>query len=295
MSILVDHNTRLICQGLGKAGQFHCSKCIEYGTQFVGAVRPGYGGTTFTLEDKKSYPYFHTVSEAVAKTQANASIIFVPAPMAADAIMEAADAGIALIVCITEGIPALDMAKVKKFLCNKKSRLIGPNCPGVITTSQAKVGIMPGYIHKPGHVGIISRSGTLAYEAVWQVTCCGLGQSTGIGIGGDPIIGTQFVEILDLFQHDSDTYGVVMIGEIGGDMEEQAAEYIKNNFTKPVVAFIAGQTAPSGKRMGHAGAIIQQGKGTAQHKIQVLKDAGVHVVISPADIGQTMYDVLNQK
>lgn len=294
MSILVNHNTRLICQGLGKAGLFHCSQCCEYGTQFFGAVKPGFGGNYFTLENKKQYPYFNTVAEAVALTKANTSIIFVPAPYATSAIMEATSANIELIICITEGIPALDMAKVKKFLRDKKTRLIGPNCPGIITPGQAKIGIMPGYIHRPGHIGVISRSGTLTYEAVAQLTNQGLGQSTCIGIGGDPIIGTQFIELLDLFQHDPDTHAVVMIGEIGGDMEEQSAQFIRKSFTKPVVSFIAGQTAPSGKRMGHAGAIIQQGKGTAQSKMQVLQSAGVHVVVSPAEIGSTMYNVLSK-
>ncbi len=295
MSILVNKETRLICQGLGKAGLFHSSKCVEYGTQFMGAVKPGYGGTSFTLENKKDYPYFNTVEEAVSKTQANTSIIFVPAPYSADAIMEAADAGIKLIVCITEGMPVLDTARVKKFIKDKNCCLIGPNCPGLITPGQAKVGIMPGYIHRPGHVAVISRSGTLTYETVWQLTSLGLGQSTCVGIGGDPIIGTQFVEILQQFQDDSETHAVVMIGEIGGDMEEQAAEYIKTKFTKPVVAFIAGQTAPAGKRMGHAGAIIQQGKGNAQSKMEMLKSAGIHLAVSPAEIGQTMFNVLKEK
>lgn len=295
MGILVNKGTRLLCQGLGKTGIFHCSKCVEYGTNFVGAVKPGQGGSEFSFpQGSNKYPYFNSVADAVKKTGANTSIIFVPAMAAADAIMEAVDAGIAVVVCITENIPILDMVRVKAFMKGKNSVLIGPNCPGVITPGAAKIGIMPGYIHKTGSIGVISRSGTLTYETVWQLTNLGLGQSTCVGIGGDQIIGMSFVEILSRFKDDPQTEGVVMIGEIGGDMELRAAEYIQKEFGKPVVAFIAGQTAPAGKRMGHAGAIIQQGKETAAYKMDYLRDHGVHVIESPAEIGKTMYNVLGK-
>jgi succinyl-CoA synthetase alpha subunit len=283
MSILIDKSTRVLVQGLGKAGTFHANQCRDYGTQVVGAVKPGAGGTV-----KEGYPIFNTVAEAVAKTGANASMIFVPPPAAADAIMEAADAGIGVIVAITEGIPVLDMARVKHFLATTSSRLIGPNCPGVITPGQCKIGIMPGYIHKPGPVGVISRSGTLTYEAVWQLSNLGLGQSTCVGIGGDPIIGTTQIDLLQLFQDDPKTEAILLMGEIGGTAEEQAAAYVKQHVTKPVAAFIAGQTAPPGKRMGHAGAIISGGSGTAAEKIAALKAAGIAVADSPADLGVTV-------
>jgi succinyl-CoA synthetase alpha subunit len=284
MSILVDKNTKVICQGLGKAGTFHAIQCREYGTQVVGGVVPGKGGTS-----KEGFPLFNTVPEAVRKTGANATMIFVPPPAAADAIMEAADAGLAVIVAITEGIPVLDMAKAMRFVKERPgSRLIGPNCPGIITPGQCKIGIMPGYIHKPGPVGLISRSGTLTYEGVHQLTSLGLGQSTCVGIGGDPIAGTSFVDLLQLFQDDPKTEAILMMGEIGGTAEEQAAEYIKKHVTKPVAAFIAGQTAPPGKRMGHAGAIISGGTGTAKDKIAALRAAGIAVADSPADLAVTM-------
>lgn len=283
MSILVDKNTRLVIQGLGKAGTFHAIQCRDYGTTIVGGVSPGKGGST-----KEGFPLFNTVAEAVQKTGANASVVFVPPPGAADAIMEAADAGVSLIIAITEGIPVLDMAKAMRFLKTKSCRLVGPNCPGVITPGQCKIGIMPGYIHKPGPVGVISRSGTLTYEAVWQLSNLGLGQSTCVGLGGDPIVGTSFIDALDLFQKDPQTEGILMMGEIGGTAEETAAEFIKKNVTKPVAAFIAGQTAPPGKRMGHAGAIISGGSGSAKDKIAALKTAGIFVAESPADLGITM-------
>jgi len=290
MSILVDKNTRVICQGLGKAGTFHAIQCREYGTQVVGGVVPGKGGTT-----KEGFPIFNTVAEAVAKSGANATMIFVPPPGAADAIMEAADAGIEIIVAITEGIPVLDMAKAKRFLVTKpKSRLIGPNCPGLITPGQCKIGIMPGYIHKPGTIGVISRSGTLTYEAVWQLTNLGLGQSTCVGIGGDPIIGTTQIELLKMFQDDPNTEAILMMGEIGGTAEEEAAAYVQKHVTKPVAAFIAGQTAPPGKRMGHAGAIISGGSGSAQDKIAALRKAGILTADSPADLGVTLQAALKR-
>ncbi len=289
MSILVDKNTKVVVQGItGSEGSFHARACMEYGTKIVAGVTPGKGGQMF---DNK-VPVFNTVEEAVKETGANTSLIFVPPPFAADAIMEAADSGVKLIVCITEGIPALDMVKAKKFVDLKGVRLIGPNCPGVISPGKAKVGIMPGFIHKEGTIGVISRSGTLTYEAVSQICEAGYGQSTCVGIGGDPIIGSNFVDILKLFKEDPDTEAVVMIGEIGGTAEEEAAEYIKKEFNKPVVAFIAGQTAPPGKRMGHAGAIIAGGKGTAAEKIKALEDAGVKVAKSPAEIGKTLYERL---
>jgi succinyl-CoA synthetase alpha subunit len=290
MSILVDKTTRVLCQGLGKAGTFHATQCRDYGTQVVGAVKPGKGGTT-----QDGFPLFNTVAEAVRKTGANATMIFVPPPAAADAILEAADAGIAVIVAVTEGIPVLDMARAMRFLRDRACHLIGPNCPGVITPGQCKIGIMPGYIHKPGPIGVISRSGTLTYEAVWQLSNLGLGQSTCVGIGGDPIIGTDQIELLKLFQDDPQTEGILLIGEIGGSAEERAAEYVKKNVTKPVAAFIAGQTAPPGKRMGHAGAIISGGSGTAAEKIKALRNAGIAVADSPADLGVTMQRAMKGK
>jgi len=283
MSILVDKNTRVLVQGLGKAGAFHAKQCQEYGTTVVGAVKPGKGGTT-----QEGFPLFNTVAEAVRKTGANASMIFVPPAGAADAIMEAADAGIGVIITITEGIPVLDMARAMRFLKQTKSRLVGPNCPGVITPGECKIGIMPGYIHKPGPVGVISRSGTLTYEAVWQLSNLGLGQSTCVGIGGDPVAGSSFVDILKLFQEDPKTEAILMMGEIGGTAEEQAAEFIKKHVSKPVAAFIAGQTAPPGRRMGHAGAIISGGAGTAADKIAALRKANILVADSPADLGVTL-------
>jgi succinyl-CoA synthetase alpha subunit len=290
MSILVNRKTKVICQGMGKQGTFHARGCRDYGTQVVGGVVPGKGGTT-----KEGFPLFNTVAEAVANMEADASMIFVPPPAAADAIMEAADAGIRVIVAITEGIPVLDMARTLRFLEKKNCRLIGPNCPGIITPDQCKIGIMPGYIHKPGPIGVISRSGTLTYEAVWQLTNLGLGQSTCVGIGGDPIIGTTQIDLLQMFEEDRETEAILMIGEIGGTAEERAADYIRHNIKKPVAAFIAGQTAPPGKRMGHAGAIISGGSGTAQEKISALRDARIAVAESPADLGVTVERALQGK
>ena len=284
MSILVNKHTKVVTQGItGSTGQFHTRACKEYGTQMVAGVTPGKGGTDF-----EGIPVFDTVTQAVAATGANASVIYVPPPFAADAIMEATDAGLALVVCITEGIPVLDMVRVKRYLDGRPARLIGPNCPGVITPGECKIGIMPGYIHKPGKIGVVSRSGTLTYEAVHQLTQIGLGQSTCVGIGGDPIAGTSFIDVLRMFQDDPGTEGVIMIGEIGGSAEEQAAEFVKAHMTKPVVGFIAGQTAPPGKRMGHAGAIISGGKGTAADKLKAFRAAGIHVAKSPAELGSTM-------
>jgi succinyl-CoA synthetase alpha subunit len=284
MSVLVDNNTRLIVQGItGREGTFHAKGCAEYGTKVVGGVTPGKGGTIH-----EGWPVFDTVEQAVAKTGANATVIFVPPPFAADAILEAEDAGLPLIVCITEGIPANDMIRVWSVLKNSRSRLIGPNCPGVISPGKAKIGIMPGRIHKQGSVGIVSRSGTLTYEAVYQLSQRGIGQSTAIGIGGDPIVGTTHVDALKLLNEDPQTESIILIGEIGGTAEEAAAEYVKQHVRKPVVGFIAGQTAPPGRRMGHAGAIISGGQGTAADKMKALTAAGIHVVESPAAIGETL-------
>lgn len=290
MSILVHKNTKVIVQGItGAHGSFHAKGMKEYGTQVVGGVTPGKGG-----QEVEGIPVFNSVKEAKDATGANATVIYVPAKFAVDAIHEAGEAGIPLIVCITEGIPALDMVKVKNWISRKKSILIGPNCPGIITPGECKIGIMPGYIHKAGSVGVVSRSGTLTYEAVWQLTSRGIGQSTCIGIGGDPVVGTNFVEVLALFEADPKTKAVIMIGEIGGSAEEEAAEFIETKMTKPVVAFIAGSTAPSGKRMGHAGAIISGGSGKAEDKIKRLEKAGVHVTLSPALLGETMESILGQ-
>lgn len=290
MSILVDKNTKLIVQGItGQAGGFHTKQCKEYGTNIVGGVTPGKGGEAF-----EGIPIFDSVEEAVEKTGANATMIYVPPPFAADAIIEAADAGVATIVCITEGIPVLDMVTVKSFLKTTKSVLVGPNCPGIITPGQCKIGIMPGYIHKAGRVGVVSRSGTLTYEAVHQLTSLGIGQSTCVGIGGDPVQGLSFLEVLQLFNADPDTDAVIMLGEIGGSAEETAADYIKSSMKKPVVGFIGGQTAPSGKRMGHAGAIISGGSGKASDKIKALEKAGVFVSMSPASLGETMVKALQK-
>lgn len=290
MSILVDKNSKILVQGItGSQGTFHAQQCLAYGTQVVAGVTPGKAGQTAV---DGQVPVYNTVADAVAHTGANVSLIFVPPPFAADAIMEAAASAIPLIVCITEGIPTLDMVKAYNFVQKSGSRLIGPNCPGVITPGQAKIGIMPGHIHRPGRIGVVSRSGTLTYEAVGQLTALGIGQSTCVGIGGDPVIGSNFTDILRLFNEDPDTDGVIMIGEIGGAAEDMAARWVKENMTKPVVGFIAGQTAPAGKRMGHAGAIISGGKGTAAEKMAVMSECGIHVVNSPADMGAKMKEAL---
>ena len=293
MSCLVDKNTRLICQGVtGKVGTFHSNGAIEYGTQFAGGVTPGKGGQTWTDNNGKGYPVWNTVAEAVTEGGATASMIFVPPPFAADAILEAIAANVPLIVCITEGIPARDMYAVKKALAESDSILVGPNCPGVITPDECKIGIMPGYIHKRGTTGIVSRSGTLTYEAVFQTTSVGLGQSTCIGIGGDPIKGFDFIDCLKLFQADDECEQIIMIGEIGGDAEEKACAYIKEHVTKPVAGFIAGSRAPKGKRMGHAGAIVSGNTGTAEAKFAAMKDAGVAIAESPATLGETLMEAL---
>ncbi|MEE9591863.1 MAG: succinate--CoA ligase subunit alpha [Thermodesulfobacteriota bacterium] len=288
MSILVNKDTKVICQGItGEQGTFHTIQMVAYGTKMVGGVTPGKGGT-----DVGGIPVFDMVEEAVRETGANASVVYVPAAFAADAIMEAVDAGIELIVCITEGIPVLDMVKVRRFMEGKKSRLIGPNCPGVITPEECKIGIMPGHIHMKGNIGVVSRSGTLTYEAVDQLTRLGIGQSTCVGIGGDPINGTNFIDVLEAFENDPETISVVMIGEIGGTAEEEAADFVKRNIKKPVIGYIAGVTAPKGKRMGHAGAIISGGKGTAIEKIEAMKAADIKVTDNPADIGRTVKEAL---
>jgi succinyl-CoA synthetase alpha subunit len=288
MAILINKSTKVICQGLtGSQGSFHSEQCKAYGTQMVGGVTPGKGGTTHI-----GIPVFNTVKEAKAATGCTVSMVFVPPPFAADSIMEAVDADLDLVICITEGIPVLDMVKVKKYMEGKRTRLIGPNCPGVITPDACKIGIMPGHIHKAGRIGVLSRSGTLTYEAVGQLTALGLGQSTCVGIGGDPVNGTNFIDMLKLFNADPDTDAVIMIGEIGGTAEEEAAEYIKKEFKKPVAVFIAGASAPAGKRMGHAGAIISGGKGTAEAKFAALQAAGCKISRSPADMGTTLQSML---
>ncbi len=292
MSILVNKKSRVLCQGItGKSGKFHAEQCVAYGTQLVGGVTPGKGGSCVG-----NIPVFDSVLEAKQATDADVTMIFVPASFACDAILEAEDANISLIVCITEGIPIHDMLEVRRIMTNSStSRLIGPNCPGVITPGECKVGIMPGYIHKPGKVGIVSRSGTLTYEAVWQTTHSGLGQSTCVGIGGDPLNGTNFIDVLSLFEQDPETQAILLIGEIGGNAEEEAAAWIKKHCTKPVAAFVAGKTAPPGKRMGHAGAIISQGKGDAAHKMELLRKAGVIVAESPAHMGKAVIEAMNKK
>jgi succinyl-CoA synthetase alpha subunit len=299
MSILVNKNTKVITQGItGATGLFHAKGALDYGTQMVGGVTPGKGGTTVDIQLENGtavkLPVFNTVVEAKAKTGANSSVIYVPPAFAADAIMEAVDADLDLVICITEGIPVLDMVNVKRYMEGKRTVLIGPNCPGVITPGDCKIGIMPGYIHTPGHVGVISRSGTLTYEAVHQLTARGIGQSTAVGIGGDPVKGSEFIDMLELFNNDPDTYAVIMIGEIGGTAEEEAAMWVKAHMTKPVVGFIGGQTAPEGKRMGHAGAIISGGKGTAAEKVTVLEKCGIRVAPTPSEMGSTLAAVLEE-
>ncbi|WEG11599.1 succinate--CoA ligase subunit alpha [Pullulanibacillus sp. KACC 23026] len=291
MSVFVNKDTKVVVQGItGSQGLFHTTQMLAYGTQVVGGVTPGKGGT-----EVEGVPVFNTLAECVEKTGANVSIIYVPPAFAADAIVEAVDADLDLVICITEGIPIMDMVKVKRYMEGKKTRLIGPNCPGVITPGETKIGIMPGYIHEKGHVGIVSRSGTLTYEAVHQLTQAGIGQSTAVGIGGDPVNGTNFIDVLKAFNEDEDTYAVIMIGEIGGDAEEQAAAWVKANMTKPVIGFIGGQSAPPGKRMGHAGAIVSGGQGTAAAKIKTLNENGIKVAETPAVIGETLIGVLKEK
>lgn len=291
MSVFINKNTRVIVQGItGSTALFHTKQMIEYGTNIVGGVTPGKGGT-----EVEGVPVFNTVSEAVQTTGANASVIYVPAPFAADAILEAVDAEVDLVICITEHIPVLDMVKVKRYMEGKKTRLVGPNCPGVITPEECKIGIMPGYIHKKGHVGVVSRSGTLTYEAVHQLSEAGVGQSTAVGIGGDPVNGTNFIDVLKAFNEDPETHAVIMIGEIGGTAEEEAAEWVKANMTKPVVGFIGGKTAPPGKRMGHAGAIISGGKGTADEKVKTMRECGIEVAETPSVMGETLIKVLKEK
>ncbi|EKF37437.1 MULTISPECIES: succinate--CoA ligase subunit alpha [Bacillus] len=291
MSVFINKNTRVIVQGItGSTALFHTKQMIEYGTNIVGGVTPGKGGT-----EVEGVPVFNTVSEAVQTTGADASVIYVPAPFAADAILEAVDAEVDLVICITEHIPVLDMVKVKRYMEGKKTRLVGPNCPGVITPEECKIGIMPGYIHKKGHVGVVSRSGTLTYEAVHQLSEAGVGQSTAVGIGGDPVNGTNFIDVLKAFNEDPDTHAVIMIGEIGGTAEEEAAEWVKANMTKPVVGFIGGKTAPPGKRMGHAGAIISGGKGTADEKVKTMRECGIEVAETPSVMGETLIKVLKEK
>ncbi|OZM58585.1 succinate--CoA ligase subunit alpha [Lottiidibacillus patelloidae] len=290
MSVFINKDTKVIVQGItGSTALFHTKQMIEYGTKIVGGVTPGKGGT-----EVEGVPVFNTVSDAVAATGANASVVYVPAPFAADAILEAVDAELDMVICITEHIPVLDMVKVKRYMQGKKTRLVGPNCPGVITPDECKIGIMPGYIHKKGHVGIVSRSGTLTYEAVHQLSTEGIGQSTAVGIGGDPVNGTDFIDALKAFNEDDDTYAVIMIGEIGGTAEEEAAEWVKANMKKPVAGFIGGQTAPPGKRMGHAGAIISGGKGTAAEKIKVMRECGIAVADTPSVMGETLIKVLHE-
>ncbi|MCY7563027.1 succinate--CoA ligase subunit alpha [Bacillus safensis] len=291
MSVFINKNTRVIVQGItGSTALFHTKQMIEYGTNIVGGVTPGKGGT-----EVEGVPVFNTVSEAVQTTGANASVIYVPAPFAADAILEAVDAEVDLVICITEHIPVLDIVKVKRYMEGKKTRLVGPNCPGVITPEECKIGIMPGYIHKKGHVGVVSRSGTLTYEAVHQLSEAGVGQSTAVGIGGDPVNGTNFIDVLKAFNEDPETHAVIMIGEIGGTAEEEAAEWVKANMTKPVVGFIGGKTAPPGKRMGHAGAIISGGKGTADEKVKTMRECGIEVAETPSVMGETLIKVLKEK
>ncbi|GGD27599.1 succinate--CoA ligase subunit alpha [Pontibacillus sp. ALD_SL1] len=290
MSVYINKDTKVIVQGItGSTALFHTKQMLEYGTQIVGGVTPKKGGT-----EVEGVPVFNTVEEAVEETGATASVVYVPAAFAADAIMEAVDAELDLVICITEHIPVIDMVKVKRYMEGKKTRLVGPNCPGVITPEECKIGIMPGYIHKKGHIGVVSRSGTLTYEAVHQLSEAGIGQSTAVGIGGDPVNGTDFIDVLQAFQDDPDTYGVIMIGEIGGTAEEEAAQFVKDNMDKPVVGFIGGRTAPPGKRMGHAGAIISGGKGTAEEKIKVMNECGIQVAETPAVMGETLINVLKE-